>query len=215
MERVAQSASQVSCKASDICIVPAIKRQQDDIVEMLAELGISNVGENRVQEMMSKYNSELPMNWHFIGRLQTNKVRYIIDKVSLFHSLDRISLVDKLSSEAAKCNISANALIEVNIAEELSKGGVSPKDTLSFVLECERFENINLLGFMSVMPHLENTDKLEYHYKKIYELYMEIGNMKGLSFKHLSVGMSDDFELAIKCGANMIRPGRILFGERN
>ena len=213
-ENISLAANVIGKTAEDISIVAAIKNQPVITISLLRELGIDKVGENRVQEMTSRYNPEYGLDWHFIGQLQSNKVKYIINKVSLIHSLDRLSLAEQIDKESIKNNIITNVLIEVNTAEELSKGGIMLNEVEDFVKRVKDLRGIRIQGLMSVMPMLINEDKSEYYYHSMKDLYDTISEIEGVEAKYLSMGMSNDYELAIKCGANMIRPGRILFGER-
>lgn len=212
-DKVSEAASLANKCLEDISIVAAIKTQPIEIIKSLKESGINRVGENRVQEMISRYDRGLDLEWHFIGQLQTNKVKYIIDKVSLFHSLDRKSLGETLNKEAEKHNIKVNALIEINAGGELSKGGVDIGEVIEFAKELSDYPNISIKGLMSIMP-IESDDKLEYYFKRIHDKYYELERI-GIKPEILSLGMSGDYELAIRCGSNMIRPGRVLFGERS
>lgn len=213
--RVNEAAATVSKTLDDINIVVAIKTQPIEIVSSLKDMGITSVGENRVQEMLSRYSPDMGLDWQFIGQLQTNKVKYIIDKVSLIQSVDRESLASQINKEAQKRDIITNVLIEVNSAEEESKAGLRIKDVFDFAKSINRYENIRVKGIMSVMPYIDDQDKLEYYFRSIKEVYDSLDDIDGAEAKYLSLGMSNDFELAIKCGSNMIRPGRIIFGERS
>ena len=172
------------------------------------------LGENRVQELVDKYDERY--TWHFIGRLQTNKVKYIVGKVALIHSLDRIELADEIEKQAKKHGIVQDCLVEVNMGGELSKGGVEPDKLFEFVDSLKNYEHLRILGIMSVLPNLEDKAALEGEYQKLQQLYQQLKAKKqaNLDVKYLSAGMTNDFEIALKYGSNMIRIGRLLFGER-
>lgn len=213
--KVQESASIVGKTLDDISIVAAIKTQPLEIVSSLRDMGITSVGENRVQEMMSRYSLEFGLDWHFIGQLQTNKVKYIIDKVSLIQSVDRESLAEQISKEAIKRQLTMDVLIEINAAQEHSKAGVSIDRAMDFVKTVRDYDNIRVVGLMSILPYIDNKDRLEYYFKSIKDVYDRLPDIQGVSAQHLSLGMSNDYELAIQCGSNMIRPGRVIFGERS
>ena len=203
-------------KTGDVTIVCATKTVpamvMNDIYDML---GLSIVGENRVQELLSKYDeANRCKSWHFIGQLQTNKVKYIIDKVDLIQSLDRLSLANEIQRQAEKLKKVQEVLVEVNMAGEDTKGGATPETTLSFVEEIEKMKNIRVRGIMSVLPNLEDKALLDGYYKRLYKLFDEVRRAKGESVSYLSAGMSGDWERAVGNGANMIRLGSILFGKR-
>ncbi|MGI6700936.1 MAG: YggS family pyridoxal phosphate-dependent enzyme [Christensenellales bacterium] len=201
-------------KLSDISVVAAIKSQPEEIINNLKSLGIDAVGDNRVQELIRRYNPGLGLKWHFIGQLQTNKVKYIIDKVDLIHSLDRLPLLEKLDKEALKSGKKVNALIEVNAGGEPNKGGIEPSGVIEFARLTADYPNVTIRGLMSVMPQADES-RLEYLFNSIRDLYIKLKDMPHISADILSLGMSNDFELAVKCGSNMVRPGRVIFGERS
>lgn len=213
-EKIALAAENSGRQLNDITIVGAIKTQPLEIIKQFQEEGFINVGENRVQELLSRYDSLEGLRWHFIGQLQTNKVKYIIDKVCLIHSLDRLALAEQLDKEGIKRGIKVEALIEINAAEELNKGGLALNEVEEFFLSVKDM-NINVKGLMSVLPVESNNNTLEYYFKSIKDIYDRINYKYGNNLKYLSLGMSNDYELAIKCGSNMVRLGRVLFGERS
>lgn len=185
----------------------------DNVMYVFNNTPINVFGENRAQELINKYNPDI--EWHFIGQLQSNKVKYIIDKVSLIHSLDRLSLASEINKQAKKHNIIANVLIEINIAGEESKGGIKPEQLFSFIEQVAQFENICIKGLMAVMPNILG-EELESHYLKLNKLYTKLlkANIKNTDIKYLSAGMSNDYKIALKYGANILRIGRAIFGER-
>lgn len=193
----------------DIKIVAATKTKSPQTINSLYDCGIKIIGENRVQEFLQKY-PELNKNFemHFIGQLQTNKVKYIIDKVSLIHSLDRISLAQELDKRARQIGKTVEVLIEVNFGEQ-SKGGVELDKVLDFYKEVSNYPNIIVRGLMSVMP-IGAPDEMYLQIRSLYDILKTQSN----DIKYLSVGMSDDYLKAIRYGANMIRLGRVLLGER-
>ena len=199
----------------DIVLIAACKTQTKETVDELMSCAPDFVlGENRVQELTAKYDSRY--DWHFIGQLQTNKVKYIIDKVSLIHSLDRLELAKEIEKQAAKHGKVQSCLVEVNMGSELSKGGVAPEDAIDFIRSLKDFGHIKVEGIMSVLPNLGDTEELHSLYEKLYALYESAKELtqSNVDIKYLSAGMSGDYKIALAHGANMIRLGRIIFGER-
>ena len=199
-------------------VVCATKMVEPSVMNQIkSELGLDIVGENKVQELLSKYESaNLCKHWHIIGQLQTNKVKYIADKVEMIQSLDRTSLAVEIEKQCAKLDKTMNVLIEVNMGGEISKGGVEPEKVIEFIESLNEFKRLNVQGLMSVLPNLDDKVELSAHYKKLYSLYEETKRaFPKKEIKFLSAGMSGDYEIALECGANMIRLGSCLFGRRN
>ncbi len=206
-------------RIDDVTLIGATKMQSRELISFIADNRLlTDVGENRVQEFVDKYDFGNGLKWHVIGQLQTNKVKYIIDKAVLIHSLDRESLADEIDRQAKKHNLVADCLIEVNMGSELSKGGVAPQQLDKLLAYVEGKDSIRLRGLMTVMPNLEDRDALKDLYKsfnKLYEMFKT-----NVSDRHqidtLSCGMTNDYEMAIEYGGStMVRLGRVLFGERN
>lgn len=208
-QRIGEACGEEGVSPDQITIVAATKTVGVDRIGLLKDLGIRICGENRAQELKDKYG-KVDTEWHFIGRLQTNKVKYIIDKVTLIHSLDRIELAREIQRQCERLNLTMDCLIEVNIGEEFNKGGILKQELEDFYEKVsENFPNIRVRGLMSVMP----VGADEKYYLQMQDIY---GKMKA-SHSHivyLSMGMSDDYAIAIRHGANMVRLGRVLFGER-
>ncbi len=199
----------------EVVLIAATKTQTKETVDEFMALAPDFVlGENRVQELVDKYDEKY--TWHFIGRLQTNKVKYIVGKVALIHSLDRTDLAVEIEKQAAKHNIVQDCLVEVNMAGEMSKGGIEPDKLFEFVDSLKDYKHIRVLGIMSVLPNLEDKDELDGEYQKLQNLYQLLKTKKqeNLDVKYLSAGMTNDYLIALRHGANMIRIGRYLFGER-
>ena len=201
-------------------LVVAIKSAEiDEIEHLVKEHGISLVGENRVQQLLSRYDAlkELGLDIHFIGSLQTNKVKYIIDKVSMIHSLDRIELAYEIEKQAAKRGIVMDVLVEINSCREESKGGLLFENVEAFCREISSFEHINLRGFMTMGQKSEKNDEYLKYFCETYKLVLDIWQKKlhNIGIPILSMGMSDSFESAILAGSNMIRIGRGMFNKNN
>jgi hypothetical protein len=196
-------------------LVAAVKTQGTDNIRALIGSGINAVGENRVQEMLEHYDAAYGFEWHFIGQLQTNKVKYIIDKVDLIHSLDRIELAEEINKRAAKIGRVIDCLVEVNVGDESSKAGIEGKDVEAFIRSLRGYKNINIAGLMAVMPYVDG-EELEGYYRELSDMYRlsKIIKQENVNIKYLSAGMSGDYETAIKYGANIIRLGTVIFGSR-
>lgn len=209
---------------SNPCTLIAVSKTKP--VEMLTEAyhaGIREFGENKVQELVEKYEC-LPkdIHWHMIGHLQTNKVKYIIDKVALIHSVESDSLAAMIDKEAKKHGRIMPILVEVNIGDEESKFGVSKSEAKAFVNSLLKYENIKVCGLMCVAPYVENPEKNRQHFVALRQLSVDIANenkdniISGkLSMDILSMGMSGDYEVAVEEGASFVRVGSSIFGERN
>ncbi|MEG1646175.1 MAG: YggS family pyridoxal phosphate-dependent enzyme [Clostridia bacterium] len=202
----------------DCLILGASKTMSKEVSDFVFDNNLLDVlGENRVQELLDKYEKGKG-KWHFIGRLQTNKVKYIIDKVELIHSLDRLSLAEEIDKCAKKNNIICNCLIELNIGKEESKGGIFVEDIASFIKLIENYPNIQILGLMAVFPVDMPENELIDNYKNLHDVFENCKKINSANCKmqFLSAGMSNDYKLAIKYGgANIIRLGRAIFGERS
>lgn len=179
--------------------------------------GITDVGENKVQEILSKYDDVKNVRWHMIGHLQTNKVKYIIDKVQLIHSLDRFHLAEEINKRAKQINRIMDVLVQVNIAQEETKFGIDAKDVYGFIDQIRGLEHIRIQGLMAMAPFVEDPEEVRIYFRKMKQLFDEIKgrNMPGVEMKYLSMGMTNDYKVAIEEGSNMIRIGTGIFGKRN
>ena len=205
----------VAATGREVTVVAAAKTRTKEEIDVLMQCAPDFVlGENRVQEFREAYNPAYP--WHFIGQLQTNKVKYIIGKVSLIHSLDRTELADEIEKRAEKCGVVQDCLVEVNMGSEISKGGVEPDSAVEFVKSLAGYGHIRVRGLMSVLPALGDTPELRRLYAELQALYGEACGIKQDNAKIdlLSAGMTNDYHVALEYGANIIRVGRAIFGER-
>ena len=191
-------------------LIAVSKTKSVDMIKEVYDIGIRDFGENKVQELLSKMDI-LPndIRWHMIGHLQSNKVKYIIDKVYLIHSVDSLKLACVIDKEASKKNIVVNILCEINIANEESKYGFSIKEFESCINEIRKLNNINLIGLMCVAPYQENSEDNRIYFRKLKELAYNY------NLKELSMGMSNDYKIALEEGSTYIRIGTLIFGERN
>lgn len=201
----------------DVTLIAVTKTVEAEAINEAISLGISNIGENKVQEINRKYdNIDENVNWHMIGHLQSNKVKYIIDKVNLIHSLDRLSLAKEINKRALQANLTKDVLIQVNVAEEDSKFGLKVEKVIPFIESILRFESIRVKGLMTMAPFTNNPDEVRFVFRDLRKLGLEIGkrNYENVEMKYLSMGMSNDYEVAIEEGANMVRIGTAIFGKR-
>ena len=199
-------------------LIVAIKSAElDEIRYLVEELGVRRVGENRVQQLLSRYDElkNMGADIHFIGSLQKNKVKYIIDKVSMIHSLDSIELAREIDKQAKKHSLVMDVLVEINSGMEDNKGGVMPSEAESFCKEIAALEGINLKGFMTMAPKCEKNSEYLKYFCETYQLVLDIWQKKlhNIDIPILSMGMSDSFPEAIAAGSNMIRIGRRMFNK--
>ena len=204
-------------KIDDIDIIGVTKTIDIERIKILKELGISTFGENKAQEFLEKYDEVGNVSWHFIGNLQTNKVKYIIDKVNLIQSVNSFRLLEEINKRALNSNIVMPILLEINIANEQSKHGLMEQD-LPYILEnMQNFKNVILNGLMCVAPFVENPRQNAQYFGKMRKLFIDIQhkNKDNINMKYLSMGMTNDYEVAIEEGANIVRIGMGIFGRRN
>ena len=203
----------------NVVLVGATKTQPKELIQMIQDNNLLEVvGENHVQEIVEKYETGDKLTWHMIGQLQSNKVKYIIDKVALIHSLDRESLAQEIDKQAKKHNKIMDCLIEINMGSELTKGGIDKNDLDAFMLMLDKYPAIRIRGLMSVLPNTEDKEALKNMYIELKKLFegLKVKADKRHQIDILSCGMTNDYEMAIEFGgSNMIRLGRVLFGERN
>lgn len=214
---------QAACRRSgrdrkDVTLIAVSKTKPVEELRKAYDLGIRIFGENKVQELVDKYEA-LPkdIHWHMIGHLQRNKVKYIIDKVDLIHSVDSLRLADTIEKEAAKRNIQVNILIEVNVAGEESKFGVSPAELPEFVEEVAKFPHIRVQGLMTIAPFVKDSEENRGIFKSLRKLSVDIKEKKvdNNTMRVLSMGMTNDYSVAVEEGATMVRVGTGIFGARD
>lgn len=214
MSRFETALEESGRNVQDVLVIGASKTMPlERILFVRDNTDVKIFGENRVQELLEKYTPDV--RWHFIGQLQTNKVKYIIDKVELIHSVDRISLLQEIDRQAKKHGKVQDILIEVNIGGEEKKGGVAPAEVIDFAKEVDKYPSVRLKGLMSVLPNVEK-DALNAFYLQLSKLYdtLKQTRLDNADIRYLSAGMSNDYDVAVKYGANIVRLGRALFGER-
>ena len=203
---------------SDVTLIAVSKTKPLPMLEEVYSLGIRDFGENKVQELVDKAEQLLDdIRWHMIGHLQRNKVKYIVDKVYMIHSVDSLRLAEEISKEAVKRGIIVNILIEVNVAGEESKFGVTPEDTPGLVQEISHLPGILVRGLMTIAPFVENAEDNRIFFSALKKLYVDITNknIDNVRMDYLSMGMTGDYEVAIEEGASFVRVGTGIFGERS
>lgn len=214
----AQAAARSGRKGEDVLLVAVTKLHDVDEINEAIDCGITDIGENKVQEIMDKFEHVKPVRWHLIGHLQTNKVKYIIDKVSMIHSVDSLRLAQEINKRAQQHNLTMDILIQVNSAEEESKFGIKTEETGQMIQDIlDTCENIRIRGLMCIAPFEENPEDARVYFAEVKKLYEEYGKMEHphLDFQYLSMGMSGDFHVAIEEGSNLIRVGTSIFGARD
>ncbi len=200
----------------DVLLIAVTKTHPPEMINEAIGAGITDIGENKVQEILEKYDKVLPVRWHMIGHLQTNKVKYIIDKVCLIHSVDSVKLMDEIERQAVKHGITMEILIEVNIAGEETKFGVSLDGVDELLVHAGGLSNVRVVGLMTVLPKNATNISRRLHFNDILNKFVDISLNKydNVNMKYLSMGMSGDYEEAVSCGSNMVRVGSAIFGER-
>ena len=202
----------------EVTLIAVTKTKPVEMLQEAYDWGSRNFGENKVQEIMDKYD-KLPsdIQWHMIGHLQRNKVKYIVDKVCLIHSVDSYRLAEEINIQAKKRGVVVPILIEVNIADEQSKFGVRPEETMQLVREISSLDGVSIRGLMCIAPYVVDSEENRLFFRKIKALSIDIEkeNIDNVSMDILSMGMTGDYEVAIEEGATMVRVGTGIFGERN
>ncbi len=204
-------------KFEDISIIGVTKNVDIEKIDILKSFGIKTFGENKAQELLQKYDYIKDSSWHFIGNLQTNKVKQIIDKVDLIQSVNSLKLLNEIDKRAFAINKKIPVLLEINVAKESSKNGILEEDMSYIIEQVKNFKNITLDGLMCVAPFVENPEQNTQYFRKMRKLFIDIKdkNKDNINMKHLSMGMTNDYIIAIEEGSNMVRIGTGIFGKRN
>jgi len=216
--RVARAASDSNRDPKDIRLIAVTKTVDIDTIKRAIGYGITDIGENKVQELTRKYESiGSVVRWHLIGHLQRNKVKYIVDKVDLIHSLDSFKLAEEIHQRAKEIDRVIDCLLQVNVSGEETKYGIDPESAKEVLKEISSLTNVKVTGLMTMAPYVENQEEARIYFKKLKDLSDEISEMgiENVEMKHLSMGMSNDFEVAVEEGASLIRVGSSIFGERD
>lgn len=217
-ENIARAAEQTGRTSDDITFLAATKTVEPAVINYAISLGLKHIGENKVQELLSKYD-EYNLNdcdLQMIGHLQTNKVRQIIGKVSMIQSIDSIKLANEISKQSVKNNVNTDILLEVNIGREENKSGVLTENLDELIENVSKLNNIQIRGLMAIPPICDNKTEVCKFFDKMYKLFIDISDktLDNVCMDYLSMGMSDDYQEAILSGANMVRVGSSLFGAR-
>ena len=199
----------------DVTILGVTKTVGVDDIMCAVNEGICDLGENRVQEFMEKYGKIPNVKWHIIGHLQTNKVKYIIGKTKLIHSVDTLKLAEEIERLSKKQNVTTDILLEVNISGEKSKSGMSEDEILPMLEKIEEFSSVKVRGFMTMAPKFASEDEIRQIFRKLYKIFVDISRKKynNISMDYLSMGMSSDYTVAVEEGANIVRIGSKIFKE--
>lgn len=217
-EEIKLCAEKCGKNAEDVLLCAVSKTRTPEEINIAIDAGVTDIGENKVQEIMDKFDAVKPVKWHMIGHLQTNKVKYIIDKVSMIHSVDSYKLAAEINKRAAQHGITMDILLQVNSAEEESKFGITTDETEKLIKEIlNTCENIRIRGLMCIAPYADDPEDIKVYFEDVKKQYDEFGKIDHprLDFKYLSMGMSHDFPVAIEAGSNLVRVGSAIFGERN
>ncbi len=214
-EKIRQAAERAGRDVSEITLIGVTKTHPVEPMREMIDLGIMDLGENKAQEVRDKYPElDREANWHFIGNLQKNKVKYVIDKVGMIHSVESGSLAKEISKRAIKLEKVMPVLVEVNISGEESKHGLKPEDVNDFLTEIEALEGIRVRGLMTMAPNYDDNEKTRSVFKGLKTLFDELNGM-GRELDVLSMGMSNDYTIAIEEGATHVRVGNAILGKRD
>ena len=218
LENIKSACKSSGRKESEVTLIAVSKTKPVSDIQELYNHGVRVFGENKVQELCDKYE-ELPkdIKWHMIGHLQRNKVKYIIDKVELIHSVDSVRLARQIEEEAAKKNVRVDILIEVNVAGEESKFGLKTEEVPDIVTQIAGFPHVSIKGLMTIPPFAENPEDNRKYFNKLKQLAVDIKakNIDNVSMDKLSMGMTGDYTAAVTEGSSYVRVGTGIFGERN
>lgn len=216
--RIAAACARSGRSCDAVLLVAVSKTKPVELLSEAYEAGTRNFGENKPQEIKEKY-PQLPsdIRWHMIGHLQRNKIKYIIDKVCMVHSVDSLRLAQAIDEEAAKHGLVMPVLVEVNVAREESKYGIMPEDAEAFIRQISTLPHICVQGLMTIAPFTDNPESNRVHFRNLKKLYVDIKdkNIDNVNMCNLSMGMTGDYEVAIEEGATMVRVGTGIFGERH
>lgn len=217
-ENIRKACERSGRNPEDVTLIAVSKTKPVSDIEQIYAAGIREFGENKVQEMNDK-QKVLPgdINWHMIGHLQRNKVKYIVDNVAMIHSVDSVRLAEELSKEAVKKNVAVDILVEVNVAKEESKFGLYTEDVRQFVEQISKLPGINIKGLMTSAPFVDNPEDNRQYFKKLKDLSVDINakNIDNVHMDFLSMGMTNDYVVAVEEGATHVRVGTAIFGHRD
>ena len=217
-ENIKNACIKSSRDVSEVTLIAVSKTKPIEAIYEAMACGMKDFGENKVQEMCDKIETiNEPLNWHLIGHLQTNKVKYIIGRTCLIHSVDSLHLAEKIQDEAAKKNVHADILVQVNVANETTKFGLSTDETIDMIEQIAKLPNVHIQGLMTIAPFVDDPEDNRQIFREMKQLSVDIKgkNIDNVDMNILSMGMTGDYEVAIEEGATMVRVGTGIFGERN
>ncbi len=217
-EKIQKACDRVGRSRDEVTLIAVSKTKPIETVDEAYRCGIREFGENKVQELQEKHPAlEKDIHWHMIGHLQRNKVKYIADYIHCIHSVDSLRLLEQIEKEAKKNNRVIDVLLEVNVAHEDSKFGLTAKEAVDLAQKLDNFSNVCLKGLMTVAPFVDNSEENRVYFRELKQLFVDIQdkNIDNVNMSVLSMGMSNDFEIAIEEGATMVRVGTEIFGRRN
>lgn len=216
-ERITAAAQKSGRNRDDITLLAVTKTVPVELINDAIEAGIEDIAENKVQELLSKYDNFRKARIHLIGHLQTNKIKYIYNKVDLIHSVDSVRLAKALDEFGKKKGINFKVLAQVNIGDEDTKYGIHPDELEDFFSKTQDLDNVQFEGLMAMAPYDDNPENARKYFSEMKHFFdiLKYNDFKNVQMNHLSMGMSNDFEVAIEEGATMVRIGSLLFGERN
>ena len=217
-QQIRQSAEGCGRSQDDVLLVAVSKTRTPEEINIAIEAGVTDIGENKVQEIMDKYDDIKPVRWHMIGHLQTNKVKYIIDKVSMIHSVDSHKLAAEINKTCSGMRYHDGYTAAGEFAQEESKFGISTEETEGLIMQIlDSCENIRIRGLMCIAPYADDPEDIKKYFDSVKEQYDQFSTIDhpNLDFRYLSMGMSHDFPVAIEAGSNLVRVGSAIFGERD
>ncbi|GMQ59868.1 YggS family pyridoxal phosphate-dependent enzyme [Vallitalea sediminicola] len=218
LDNIEKAANKVGRQKEEITLIAVSKTKPLECVEEALKNNLINMGENKVQEIRQKYDAlGNTVNWHMIGHLQTNKVKYIVDKVSLIHSVDSLKLAEKINAEAIKINKTLNILIQLNVAHEDTKFGLMTQEVTDFIVAVSKLSNVRIKGLMTIAPYVIDSEDNRHIFREIKQLAVDIKrkNIDNVNMDILSMGMTNDYMVAIEEGSTMVRVGTGIFGKRD
>lgn len=212
-ERIDAACARCGREPSEVKLLAVTKTVPDEYVQQIWDLGVTSFAENRVQEFLKKRETFPDAEWHLIGHLQTNKVKSVVGKVSLIHSVETVRLAEEIGRQSVKAGVVTDILVEVNVSGEESKYGITLNETEEMIEACSRIEGIFVKGLMTMAPLDAKPEEIHVIFSSLYKKYVDISAKKydNVSMEYLSMGMSSDFEIAVEEGANIVRVGRGLF----
>lgn len=217
-KNINESCNKINSDPNEVTLIAVSKTKPVEMLKEAYDAGARVFGENKVQEIVDKYD-QMPsdVKWHMIGHLQRNKVKYIVDKVAMIHSVDSLRLAETIEKEAAKKAVIVPILIEVNVAQEESKFGLKPEEVLPLIEQIADFSHIRIKGLMTIAPYVDNAEENREIFRELKKLSVDIAakNINNVTMSVLSMGMTGDYMVAVQEGATMVRVGTGIFGARN